>query len=409
MNTFISTNILIPNKEVDMEKWSVIACDQFTSQPDYWERIRENVGKNVSTLNLILPEAELSDSQEDKINNINDVMYEYLENGVFMEYPDSLIYVERTLQDGSIRCGIIGAIDLEKYDFTRGSCSEIRATEKTVIERIPPRVKIRENAPVELPHVIILCDDEKRELVESVTSMKDNLHKLYDFELMENGGHISGWVLDKHQKEMFLEKIESYKNYIKNKYRDINENIMYFAVGDGNHSLATAKTCYEQAKREGKASELSRYALVELENLHSEAQKFEPIHRILTSIDVDELLKFLETKYSAPDGYEVQWYSENRNGVIYLNKEFHQLPVGVLQLALDEFIDENDGVIDYIHGEDVLVGLSQKKNNIGFIVPTIEKDKLFKTVMLDGSLPRKTFSMGHASEKRYYLEAKKIK
>lgn len=410
MDVFCPADILLPKQ--NLEKWAVIACDQFTSQPEYWERVEEYVGEDVSSLRVVFPEVWLGNEDECRIAKINETMREYLEQEVFVEYPDSLIYVEREQLDGKKRCGIIGAIDLEAYDFTKNSTAEIRATEKTVMERIPPRVKIRENALVELPHIILFCDDEKKRLIESVRAVKHELKIVYDFELMEGGGRITGWLLDPLHVEAFLAEFDAYKADMEEKYRDIIGKPMLFATGDGNHSLATAKTCYENLKKNRKTDEAlderCRYALVELENLHSGAHEFEPIHRLAAGVDVEKLLHIIEERYFSEDGYQIPWYSAGKEGVISLDKNLHQLPVGALQKVLDEYLNENEGIVDYIHGEEELEQLSQGEAAIGFKVPTIERDALFRTVMLEGSLPRKTFSVGQATEKRYYLEARRI-
>ncbi|MBQ8639224.1 MAG: DUF1015 domain-containing protein [Lachnospiraceae bacterium] len=402
-----------------MENWSVIACDQFTSQPEYWRAVRKRVGEDVSTLHLVFPEAELGAPDcggEERIRQINRTMEQYLQQNRFREYPDSYIYVERTLLNGTVRRGIIGAIDLEAYDYQPDSSADIRATERTVIERIPPRKKIRENAPIELPHVLLLANDEKRMLIEPLTGQKDRLQKLYDFELMENGGHVAGWLVSGEDREAFDRRLEQYAAEIPEAYADLTGASLLFAVGDGNHSLATAKTCYEELKSSNPnldfSSHPARFALVELENIHDEAQQFEPIHRILKSVDPDALLHAVRTSLGAErpeNGYPVVWHAQGRCGTLYLDRTKGQLPVGILQPFLDDYLRENGGEIDYIHGEEVLLGLTKEAGSIGFLLPAIEKNQLFRGLVADGVLPRKTFSMGHACEKRYYLEARRIR
>ena len=404
MNIFLPADILIPNVE-SMEKWSVIACDQFSSQPEYWEDVKEIVGDSPSSFHLIFPEAELEDTDEnEKIKTINRNMQSYLEQGIFKEYEQCYIYVERTLQNGNIRRGLVGMIDLEAYDYSENSSSPIRATEKTVTSRIPPRVKIREHAPIELPHVLLLCDDRKGEIMEWLNTKKSEMTRIYDFDLMKNGGHLSGWLVQGKIAETLEKRMMAYEK----------EKIaMPYAVGDGNHSLATAKVCYENYKKAHSDAENAnapaRYALVELENIHDEALKFSPIHRIVTETDEETLLEELQKTCCAKEGYPVQWYTKEKQGVLYLDSEKNRLAVAILQEFLDEFLQNHSGQMDYIHGEDALKNLAKKAHTIGFLLPSMDKKELFPYVTESGALPRKTFSMGHATEKRYYLEARKIR
>lgn len=406
MSVFSSTNILLP-KVKSMDAWAVVACDQFTSQPEYWDRVRKKAGVNPSTINLIFPEAELECNKEERIAKINQTMREYMEQDVFCEYPNSYIYIERTMKNGTIRKGIVGVVDLEEYDYSSKATSAIRATEKTVVERIPPRVAIRRDAILELPHILVFCDDKKGELLETFLNKKDALEKLYDFDLMEGGGHITGWLV---QGELVSEFDAKFQNYEEER-KAANE--MVLAMGDGNHSLATAKACYEELKetlsKEECLAHPARYALIELENIHDEAQQFEPIHRILTGVDVSKLISEAKDSICADEGMKIVCCTQDKEESLYLNTELGSLPVGVLQKFLDEYLEKNEGDIDYIHGDDVLRELAGKADTVGFIVPTIDKSQLFAGISKDGVLPRKTFSMGHAEEKRYYLECRKIK
>jgi len=413
VNAFMSANILLPNVAA-MEAWAVIACDQFTSQPEYWERVRKNAEGHPSAINLILPESELGGSREEVlIGTINETMKEYLGGDCFRELPDALIYVERTLLNGSVRKGLVGMVDLEAYDFCPGSISAIRATEKTVVERIPPRVRVRRDAPVELPHIILLCDDQEKVLIEPIISRKDQMEKLYDLDLMEGGGHITGWLVEPEQAAAFEQRLTDYTDTVDEKYKGLKGVPMVFAVGDGNHSLATAKTCYEELKAAHPGEDLSchpaRFALVELENIHDEAQVFEPIHRIVRGVDPEKLLGALAEENTTSEGYAVQWYIGEKTGTVILDPAKSQLAVGVLQTFLDSYLAANGGEIDYIHGDDTVKELAEQENSIGFLLPAIGKSQLFRSVIADGALPRKTFSMGHAQEKRYYLEARRIK
>ena len=285
---FKAGNILIP-KNVDLKKWSVVACDQYTSEPDYWKEVENIVGDNPSTLKITLPEIYLEESDvETRIKNINENMQKYLDDNLFEEYQNSMIYLERKPSDGKIREGLIGIVDLEDYSYEVGSQTMIRATEKTVIERIPPRVKIRENAPLELPHIMILIDDEKKDIIENLKNKITENDIVYDTDLMQNGGHIKGYKLN----NKVINKLEKLadKDYFENKYNVKDKGILLFAMGDGNHSLATAKACYEKLKetmsKDKYLNHPARYALVELVNLHSSALEFEAIHRVLFDIDI---------------------------------------------------------------------------------------------------------------------------
>lgn len=411
MSTFKPADILIPQVK-DMTKWSVIACDQYTSQPEYWQRVKENVGDEVSALNLILPEVELEEA-EDKIGTINQNMGKYLKEGVFKEYKNVYVYVERTLTNGTIRKGIVGMVDLEQYDYSDDATTDIRATERTVEERIPPRMNIRRNASVEMPHILLLCDDDKHIVLESIEEIKEHLPKLYDFELMENGGHIAGWLVEGASVDLFNEELEQYVENTKAKYAAIDKAPMLYAMGDGNHSLATAKACYEELKRlnpdKDMTNHLARYALLELENIHDDSQQFEPIHRIVTEVNVTALIKALKSTICAEGGHKITYYVADTSEELFLDKSLGELPIAILQKFLDEYLEKVNGKIDYIHGDDVVKELAKKENSVGFILPGIDKNSLFRGIVMDGVLPRKTFSMGHAEEKRFYLEARKIK
>lgn len=398
MSTFNKANILIPNKDIDLQKWSVIACDQYTSEPEYWERVKKYVGEAPSALNLVFPEVYLSEGTQ-RIEKINAAMDEYTENGVFEECLDSMIYVERTQSDGRIRRGIVGAVDLEDYDFGAGAKSKIRATEGTVLERIPPRVKIRENAALELPHIMILINDENNTVIRPSEG-----ETLYDFELMENGGHLKGTLMTDSEAEHVLAALSSLEN---NAYDGL-----CYAVGDGNHSLATAKTCWENIKAGLDDGQIknhpARFCLVELVNIHDTALDFEPIHRVVFNSD-ESLIKgmkdfYPETSETDNGGQKINYICGGKEGCVYVKNSGCTLTVGTLQ----KYLDSKKLKIDYIHGEDVVKRLAADKN-IGFILPPMDKSELFLSVAKDGALPRKTFSMGEAADKRFYLEAKRIK
>ena len=412
MKLFGPADILLP-KSADMHRWAVIACDQFTSDAAYWQRVRNVAGEEVSTIHLILPEADLGIVDEEAaIARINATMEQYLSGDVFTEYPHAYVYVERTLLNGTVRPGLVGAVDLETYDYNPGSVSAIRATEKTVLERIPPRQRVRKDAGIEFPHVLMLCDDDRKQLLEPIGARKDCLQKIYDFDLMEGGGHITGWLVDGETAAEFDRCFQAYIDSVPAKYADLDGAPVVLAVGDGNHSLATAKSCYEALKKANPGMDLSnhpaRFALVELENIHDESQVFEPIHRVLFHADGNKLLQDIQAVCVA-DGFAVEYVMGTDRGTLYLDKKKGELAVAVLQEFLDDWMANNPCEIDYIHGDDEVVQLSQQENAIGFLLPPMEKHQLFRGVISGGVLPRKTFSMGHAREKRYYLEGRKIK
>ncbi len=405
MHPFHSADILLP-KDTPMDQWAVIACDQFVSQPEYWQRVRKFVGNTPSALHLILPEADLDQDPAAATKTINENMYRYIKEDLFRLYPDCFIYVERTLQNGTVRQGVVGCVDLEQYDFHPESCAPIRSTEKTVPERVPPRMDIRRDAPIELPHVLLLCDDEEQVLIETLSGKKAHMPKLYSFQLMEQGGLIEGWLAAGQDAEDFRKALEHYADRMAEKY---GKNSILYAVGDGNHSLAAAKGCYEELKKQGVIDSPARSALVELENIHHSAQVFEPIHRIVKNTDPDALLKALSEEICCPGGAQVIWHIGQRTGSIYIDISSKELPVGVVQNFLDRYLQDHPGIVDYIHGEKDVAELSRQESTLGLIMPPVEKNAFFGGIVSGGELPRKTFSMGHAREKRYYLEARKIK
>ena len=390
---FLPADILLPKG--DFEKWSVIACDQYTSQPEYWKETRNIVGETPSALNIILPEAFLGEDNSEAISAVNKTMENYLENGIFQEYDDTIVYIERRLNNGSLRRGILGLIDLEDYNYLKSSNSLIRATEETVLDRIPPRVNIRLEAPLEIPHIMLLIDDKDRKVIEPLSEKTGEFEKLYDFSLMQNAGSIIGYKISKDSTEKMLGAIDELAE---------NSDGMLFAVGDGNHSLASAKECYNLGKG-------SRYALVEVVNIHENSLEFEPIYRVLFGVEpqkvIDDFVNASGGEYYGEDaqkftcvfGKETKEISVKPNG---------KLAVATLQKFLDEYIKNTDIKIDYIHGIEATKTLAEKENAIGFIFEGMQKDELFEAVCADGSLPRKTFSMGTADDKRFYLEARKF-
>lgn len=413
---FHSADILIPKNAIDIKKWSVVACDQYTSEPEYWEEVNNIVGDSPSTLSLILPELYLEDSDvSERIDCIHASMDDYLAEGIFDEYKDAMIYVERVQSNGIVRKGIIGAIDLEKYDFSKGSTSEVRATEATVIERIPPRIKVRQGAPLELPHIMILIDDPDFTVIEPAGESK--LTKLYDTKLMQGGGSICGYLLDKDAQDKINDALCALgdADAFNKKYNLENSPVLLYAMGDGNHSLATAKEFYEQLKKANPDKDLSnhpaRYALAEIVNLHSDALEFEAIHRLVYDVDCAKLVSELTDALALSDNESEQYFTYTCAGEekkFFIGNTSSNLAVGSLQNFLDAYIKKNGGKIDYIHGTDTVKSLAEKHSGIAFILPDMNKSQLFPTVIKDGALPRKTFSMGHAADKRYYIEARKI-
>ena len=414
--------ILLP-RDCDMSRWSVVACDQYTSQPEYWQRVSDYVGNAPSALRLILPESCLEGPDVDAdIMEINTTMTRYLRDGRFDALPDALIYVERTLSSGAVRRGVVGMVDLEQYDYEPGSDAMIRATEGTVLERIPPRVAVRKNAPIELPHVMLLCDDRRGEVIRPLKDQTDGMKKLYDFELMEQGGHIAGWLMGTEQKARFaaaLARLADPAQFAEKYGVGADAGVMMFAVGDGNHSLATAKECYERQKRlappEQWATLPSRFALAELCDLHDPSLQFEAIHRVVFGVKPEELLSdlkaaFPDAREGEGDGHVLRWVTAEGEGVLTVPHPKAQLAVGTLQSFLDGWLKTHKGAgIDYIHGEQVVRDLARRADAVGFLLPAMGKEQLFPTVIHDGVLPRKTFSMGHANDKRFYLEARRIR
>lgn len=418
MIPFKRANILLP-KNIDMTKWSVVACDQYTSEMDYWNEVEKIVGASPSTLRITLPEIFLEDSDvNERINKINDTMKEYLDEDLFYELKDSMIYLERTQADGRVREGLMGMVDLEDYSYEKGSQTLIRATEKTVIERIPPRLKVRENALLELPHIMILIDDEKKKIIEDLKNEVTDSDVVYDFDLMENGGHIKGYKLNNDSMTKVEEGLEALcdKEYFEKKYNVKDKGILLFAMGDGNHSLATAKANYENVKKTMTPDEYlnhpSRYALVELVNLHSEALEFEPIHRVIFDTNVNKLIEELYKYYDINEEGNGQYFelvTKDIDKKLYISNPKSNIAVGSIQMFLDEYLKDNKGKLDYIHGDETTKNMGMEENNVAILFEAMPKEELFRTVILDGALPRKTFSMGHSYDKRYYLEARKIK
>lgn len=425
--------IFLPAAGTDLGRWAVIACDQFTSQPEYWRKVEELVGGAPSTLNLVLPEVHLEQpGEEQRVQHIQSTMHDYLERGI-LQPRNGLIYVERTV-DGKTRRGLMLCLDLEHYDYTKGSASLIRATEGTIIERLPPRMKIRTGAALELPHILALIDDPGRTVLEPLATVKPGLEKLYDFDLMLGSGHLAGYAVSPALETKVVEALRGLakpETFAAKYGVGTDKPVLLFATGDGNHSLATAKAVWERMKTEVGLEHPARYALVEVENVHDEGLAFEPIHRVLFGLRKDALASMRQfygsiTYIPMPDADTMVHRVDEQKGpsqlvgmvgggegksfgVLEIARPSSNLPVGTLQVFLDNFMKGNGAdKIDYVHGEEVVCKLGVQARNAGFYVPGMDKSDLFKTVILDGALPRKTFSMGEAHEKRFYMEARKI-
>lgn len=424
--------ILLPNKSVDLQKWAVIACDQFTSEPEYWERVGNFIGDAPSTLRMILPEVWLNAPNVDElIQNSQKNMQAYLDAGL-LEPHRGLVLVERSIKD-KVQTGLVIALDLEDYDYTKGSQTLIRATEGTIVDRLPPRMKVRRGAALELPHILVLYDDPKKTLLTPLLEQKENLPLLYDLDLMEGSGHLTGRLVSE---PALLESVQQAlanliePNHYAEKYQlEEGTQPLLFAMGDGNHSLATAKAIWEELKPTVGMDHPARYALVELVNLHDPSLNFEAIHRVLFGAP-DNFLNELKKHFGSDAAYteatsfeemkqQVDLSTETRQrfgmitpegySVIELSHPKQNLPAGNLQAFLDAYLKEHrECEIDYVHGDDVVDTLSRKPGNLGFYLPAITKNAFFKSVIVDGTLPRKTFSMGHAEDKRFYMECRRI-
>lgn len=429
-------NVLLPDTRqqagIDLYKWAVIACDQFTSQPEYWQKVREIVGSAPSTLNMILPEVYLGTPEEPaRIQSTQAVMHSYLAENLLVPHQ-GLVLVERAV-DGKTRRGLMMALDLERYDFSKGSQSLIRATEGTIIERLPPRIRIREGAPLELPHILVLIDDPQRTVIEPLVNARQSLQPLYDTELMLGSGHLRGALVSDPAQEQGVVQALRYladPQHFYQKYGVGQEKgVLLFAVGDGNHSLATAKSIWEKVKLQVGLEHPARYALVEVENVHDAGLVFEPIHRVLFGVREDwnsALTRFFGNRLrlspsaspaamiSAVKAPQAEYQSfgivtPQGAWVATVSNPTSNLPVGTVQAFLDPWLKAGAADhIDYVHGDDVVCQLAAQEGNLGIYLPAMDKSALFKTVILDGSLPRKTFSMGEAHEKRFYMECRRI-
>ena len=419
-------SLLLPRADIPLETWSVIACDQYTSQPKYWEEVQRIVGDDPSTLHLVFPEAYLEEAcRQQTIAGINQRMQAYLKSGVLAEQRPGFMLIEREVGRAAPRKGLVVALDLEQYDYRDGSQKLIRTTEGTDQSRLPPRIQVREQAPLETPHIMVLIDDPQQTVIEPLGAR--DLKQAYDFELMLGGGRLRGWHIDD---GALIAEIAGHIARLA-----CGEPPMIYAMGDGNHSFATARAVWERlkARAEDKRQIMNhpaRYALAELVNVHDKGLEFAPIHRVVFGVDAADLLQAIETHCTgwgfsrrtfaerdeweaacggAADGHHIPYVSGTEHGLLSIARPDFQLEVASLQAFLDCYLDAHPRArLDYIHGEDVLEQLAAEPDSIGFLLPTMDKRDLFKTIVIDGATPRKTFSLGEAAEKRYYLECRRL-
>jgi hypothetical protein len=419
---FRLSRILLPRPGIDLAKWAVIACDQYTSEPEYWRRVARQVGDAPSTLNLVFPEAYLDRGDAAaRIASIHDTMRRYLADGLLREHRGS-IYVERSINH-RVRRGLLLELDLEQYDFSSASKTPIRPTEGTMVERLAPRIEVRRGAELELPHVLVLIDDPAGTVIEPIGAGHEGLVKLYETELMLAGGHVVGYALDQAQADRATRALHDLADpaaFAKRYGVAERTPVMLFAVGDGNHSLATAKVLWESVKATTGMEHPSRYALVEVET----------IHRLLLGVSADVRQALVEEFGARASLAEVPSSAAMRDRVRAAQGAHHvagiigpgpsfavieifdppsTLAVGTFQRFIDGLV-RRGGVarVDYVHGDDSLERLAMSEGNIGIHLPVLGKRDLLKMVVREGPLPRKAFSMGEANEKRFYIEARRI-
>lgn len=421
-------DILLPRPSVDLHRWAVIACDQFTSQPDYWQRVEGLVGSAPSTLRLTYPEVYLGEPDpQRRITAINAAMDQYLADGVFDTQPQTLVLVRRETAAGSVRWGLLVALDLEHYSWEAEARTPIRATEGTILDRIPPRKLIRQDAPLELPHILVLISDPEATVIEPLAAKARELRPLYDTELMLGGGRVSGWAVDA------VDDLAAFGDALASLHDRLDPtNPLLFAMGDGNHSFATAKSCWDDLKAgldpAERATHPARFCLVELENIFDPGLEFEPIHRVLfgtsradfeaelrrhcggfTAEPVPDAAALAEAMEAAGDSQTFGYADADTVAVYALAEPETSLAAGTLQHVIDALIAAGRTEVDYIHGADVTAALGREPGNIGLFLSGVPKATFFDSIVRDGALPRKTFSMGEAEDKRYYLEARRIR
>ena len=402
---FLPADILLPDG-VDMTLWSVIACDQFSSELTYWDRVEKTVGTNPSALKLIVPEAQLDTTDTvDRAFKAGEEMQAYIKSGLFKTLSQSFIYLERTLSDGSMRRGLVGMIDLEAYDYRPGSTSVIRASEGTILSRLPARMEIRKRALLEMPHIMALIDDKDRQVIETLAKRTDKLEPVYDFKLMEGGGSIKGWRVSGDESSALSARLASL----------FLGSSVHIIIGDGNHSLAAAKDYWSTVKttldENAWDGHPARYALVELNNVYDPAIRFEAIHRFVSGIQPESLIDALQKLFNGGTGreYAFEWVSADGTGQITARAASIGSMIEKLQVFLDEYLTQNGGGIDYIHGDQSLKKLAEAERSVGLLLPPMDKTEFFTTVINGGVFPKKSFSIGEAQDKRYYLECRAIR
>ncbi len=410
-NLFRPADVLLPAKE-DLSLWSTVACDQFTANPAYWDAVAEKTAEIPSTFHLMLPEAylERKDSREES-RQINATMQEYLDNGVFRTVENSYVYLERTLPSGIVRKGLVGALDLEHYDYSEDAISPIRATEHTVESRLPARVEIRKHAPLEMPHIMVFIDDPENHVMQCA---KIGAHDtLYDFELMCGGGHLLGKSVSGTNADMVTALLDELtdESLLKQKYGHSYSAVVY-AIGDGNHSLAAAKKCWDELRdtlsAEERADHPARFALVELVNIHDPGVTFHPIHRTVFGVNPAEFLLSAKKTLLSEQGKEVEFICAGVRETGYVACE----SVGDLIQKVNDFCQEyaqaHGGTLDYIHGDEAAAAFGMQQDAATILLPPMEKSELFRSVMYTGVFCKKSFSIGEPEEKRYYLECRKL-
>lgn len=419
-------DILLPRPGTDLNAWAVVACDQFTSQPEYWQQVTELVGDKPSTLNLVFPEVHLGQpDSEARIAAINAAMRRYLADGLFASYPQTMVLIRRETGHGAVRWGLMVALDLEHYSWADDARTLIRATEGTILDRLPPRVRVREAAAVELPHIMVLISDDARRVVEPLAAATSRLTQLYDTELMLGGGRVTGWAVNS------SDDLAGVAAGLGALHAGLDpDNPLLFAMGDGNHSFATAKSIWENIKSSLTAEQFenhpARFCLVEMENIHDAGLDFEPIHRVLFHTDrtifehalaarchrfgrtpspnLEDTLSQIESQDAQRFGY----LDADGFALYELDGPGASIAAGTLQRVIDSLLADGQAEVDYIHGADVAEQLGSRDGNLALLLPPVAKDAFFNSIVADGALPRKTFSLGEAEDKRYYLEARRL-
>jgi len=410
-NLFVPADILLP-KKCDMTLWSTVACDQFSSNPSYWDHVAELTRDVPSTMHMILPEAYLETvDQDDATRRINQTMADYISSDLFEVLPHSYIYVKRTLPDGTLRRGLVGAIDLNYYNYSADSITPIRATEHTVESRLPARVEIRKNALLEMPHIMLFVDDRDDIVMRSAKMSAGK--PIYDFDLMCSSGHISGYSISGTNADTLTAILDelSDSTLLEDKY-GFSQGAIVYAIGDGNHSLAAAKKCWEEIRvdltEEEQSTHPARFALVELMNIHDSGVSFHPIHRAVFGIDSQQFVLEAEQKLFSETGTPVTLVTGTYSDTRYVQADSIGMVIEAVNTFCESFAEKENGQIDYIHGDEDATAFGRQEGNVAILLPSMKKEELFTSVMDTGVFCKKSFSIGEAPEKRFYLECRKI-